>query len=52
MYADWYVHACIYMTCLYVEYVYSGKLLSVQLCALEYVEYVKCNFLGVNIVQV
>ena len=31
MYADWYVHACtcIYMTCLYVEYVYSGILLSV-----------------------
>ena len=52
IYADWYVHACIYMKCLYVENVYTGILLSVKLCASEYVVYVKCNFFWVNIVQV
>ena len=52
IYADWYVHVCIYMKCLYVENVYTGILLSKKLCASEYVVYDKCNFFWVNIMQV
>ena len=50
-YADWYVHACIYMICLYVN-MYTRE----YYCPYNYVlgiciMYVKCNFFWVNIVQ-